>query len=411
MSKPVFDVVVFGATSFVGQILCSYLALRYGNHAKSELSWAAAGRSDSKLRALRDSLGPSASKLTLIQADSNDEAALRALCAQARVVVTTVGPYALYGETLVKVCAETGTDYCDLTGETPWIKRMIETYEATAKKSGARIVHCCGFDSIPSDLGVWFLQQQAKQKFGKPCSQIKMRVKAMRGSASGGTVASLMNVVREAVSDPALRKMLANPYALCPPSYAQTVRQPSVKGAVYDHDFDAWSAPFVMAAINTRIVFRSNALLAQAYGKAFTYEEAMLTGRGLPGRMAALGLTAGLGGFTVAAALPPSRWFLQKFVVPAPGEGPSPQAQEKGFYDLRFLGTTDDGKQVRIKVTGDRDPGYGSTGKMLGQAAACLAQDISKTRKAGGFWTPASIFGDKLIDRLQAHAGLQFEVI
>ncbi len=411
MSKPVFDVVVFGASSFVGQILCAYMASRFGTSKDAELSWAAAGRSESKLRSLKESLGPAASKLTLIQADSNDEAALRVLCAQARVVVTTVGPYALYGETMVRVCAETGTDYCDLTGETPWIKRMIDTYEATAKKSGARLVHCCGFDSIPSDLGVWFLQQQADKQFGKPCTSVKMRVKAMRGGASGGTVASLMNVVREAVADPALRKMLANPYSICPPSYASKVRQPSVRGAVYDHDFGAWSAPFVMAAINTRIVFRSNALLAQAYGKEFTYEEAMLTGAGLPGRLAALGLTAGLGGFTVAAAIPPSRWFLEKFVVPAPGAGPSPQAQEKGFYDLRFLGKTDDGQSLRVKVTGDRDPGYGSTAKMLGQAAACLALDIAKTRKAGGFWTPASIFGDKLIKRLQSDAGLKFELI
>ena len=411
MSKPDFDIVVFGATSFVGQILCAYLATTYGINKKSEPSWAAAGRSESKLRALRDSLGPAASELALIVADANDESALRKLCSRARVVVSTVGPYALHGETLVRVCAQTGTDYCDLTGETPWIKRMIETYESQARESGARIVHCCGFDSIPSDLGVWFLQQQANKKFGKPCVNVKMRVKAMRGGASGGTVASLMNVVREAVADPELRKMLANPYSLCPPDYPTKTRQPSVRGAVFDKDFNAWSAPFVMAAINTRIVFRSNALLANAYGDQFTYEEAMLTGASLPGRMAALGLTAGLGGFTLAAAIPPSRWFLEKFIVPAPGEGPSPKAQEQGFFDLRFVGKTADGKELRVKVTGDRDPGYGSTGKMLGQAAACLAQDIPKTRRAGGFWTPASVFGDLLIKRLVADAGLKFELL
>lgn len=411
MSKPGFDIVVFGATSFVGQILCANLSSRYGHDPKSELTWAAAGRSESKLRDLRDSLGPSASKLALITADAADETALKALCAQARVVISTVGPYALFGETLVKVCAESGTDYCDLTGETPWIKRMIETYEASAKQSGARIVHCCGFDSIPSDLGVWFLQQQSKKKYGKACSTVKMRVKAMRGGASGGTVASMMNMVREAVADPALRKILANPYSLCPADYPSKLKQPSVKGAVYDHDFNAWSAPFIMAAINTRIVFRSNALLSNAYGDAFTYDEAMLTGASLPGRLAALALTAGLGGFTLAAAVPPSRWFLEKFIVPAPGEGPTAKAQEQGFYDLRFVGKTDDGRQLRVKVTGDRDPGYGSTGKMLAQAAACLAQDIPKTHHAGGFWTPASLFGDPLVKRLEANSGLKFELL
>ena len=411
MSKPIFDVIVFGATSFVGQILCAELAARYGFDTDSGLRWAAAGRSESKLQALRDSLGPSASRLQLLTADAGDESALRALCGQARVVVSTVGPYALYGEPLVRVCAQTGTDYCDLTGETPWIKRMIETYEGKARESGARIVHCCGFDSIPSDLGVWYLQQQSNKVLGKPCVDVKMRVKAMRGAASGGTVASIMNMVREAVADPALRKILANPYSLCPDGYPTDVHQPSIKAASLDRDFNAWVAPFIMAAINTRIVFRSNALLELAYGEAFTYEEAMLTGTGLTGRLAAIGLTAGIGGFALAAAVPPSRWVLEKFIVPAPGEGPSPEAQQRGFYDLRFVGKTDDGRELRVKVTGDRDPGYGSTAKMLGQAAACLAQDIGKSRTGGRFWTPASLFGEKLIERLQANAGLSFELL
>ncbi len=409
MSTPSHDLIVFGATSFVGQILTRYLAEHYGT--QGALRWGIAGRSEARLAALRNSLGLAAGKVPLVVADAADEAALRRLCAGTRVVISTVGPYALYGEPLVKVCAETGTDYCDLTGEVQWIRRMIQAYETAARKSGARIVHCCGFDSIPSDLGVHFLQQQARKRFGAPCTTVKMRVKAMRGGFSGGTAASLVNVVKEATANPALRKELANPYSICPEGYAPAVRQPNVRSAQYDADFDAWVAPFVMSAINTRIVQRSNALSKQAYGEDFRYDEAVLMGRGLQGRAAAAGMTVGLGGFMFAAALPPARWALERFVLPAPGEGPSAEAQRKGFFDLRFLGTTGDGQQLRVKVTGDRDPGYGSTAKMLGQAGACLAQDFAGSGRKGGFWTPATMFGDTLVERLVAHAGLTFEVL
>jgi len=409
MSGPQFDLVVFGATSFVGKLLCRYLSERHG--AAGALKWAAAARSQAKLEALRTELGPAAAGLALIVADAGDAAALRAMCSRARVVVSTVGPYALYGEPLVKECAHGGTDYCDLTGEVQWIRRMIERYEAAAQASGARIVHCCGFDSIPSDLGVMFLQQESQHRFGTPCSCVKMRVKAMRGGASGGTVASLLNVVREAAADPALRKELANPYSLCGAAAGAGVRQPSVNSACWDRDFGAWCAPFVMAAINTRIVHRSNALQARPWGADFRYDEAMLAGRGARGRLAALGISAGLAGFMLGAALPPARWLLEHFVLPAPGEGPSPQAQRAGFFDLRFFGATADGQVLRAKVSGDRDPGYGSTSKMLGEAGACLALDVPKSALAGGFWTPATALGNALLARLQAHAGLKFELL
>lgn len=409
MSTPSHDLVAFGATSFVGRILCRYLLGEFG--AQGEMKWAAAGRSKAKLEELRSSLGAKAETLPLVVADAADEASLRKLCASTRVVVSTVGPYALYGEPLVKACAESGTDYCDLSGEVQWIRRMVQGYEAMARKSGARIVHCCGFDSIPSDMGVHFLQRQAMKRFGAPCTRVKMRVKVMRGGFSGGTVASLMNVVKEATANPALRKELADPYSLCPPGNAPNVRQPDVRLAEFDVDFGAWVAPFVMSAINTRIVQRTNALLEQAYGADFTYDEAMLMGRGLKGWFAATAVAAGLAGFVFAGAIPPARAALELFVLPKPGEGPSSEAQRKGFFDLRFVGTTADGRQIRTKVTGDRDPGYGSTGKMLGQAAACLALDINKAATPGGFWTPATIFGDRLIQRLTAHAGLTFELI
>jgi len=398
---------VFGATSFVGQILTRYLYGRFGTD--GDLRWAIAGRSEKKLRELHGSLYPKAAKLPQIVANAGDEKALREMCAESRVVISTVGPYALYGEPLVKICANTGTDYCDLTGEVQWIRRMIRKYEGAARASGARIVHCCGFDSIPSDLGVHFLQKHAMQKYGRTCPRVKLRVKAMRGGASGGTIASMLNVVKEASDDPELRRELANPYSLCPDGYTPQLRQPNVSLAEYDTDFKSWIAPFVMAAVNTRIVHRTNALSKQAYGADFRYDEAVLRGDGFKGRAAATSMGAGLGAFMAAAAVPPTRWVLERF-LPGPGEGPSPEEQRNGFFDIRIFGRTE-GHTLQVKVTGDRDPGYGSTGKMLGQAGACLALDTPKANTPGGFWTPATIFGDRLIDRLTRYSGLRFEVV
>lgn len=414
MSAPKYDVVVFGATSFVGQILVNYLTQQF-NGTGEKLRWAIAGRAPSKLDELKRSLGAAGKNLPLIIADAANEEQLRALCAQTRVVVSTVGPYALFGETLIKVCTETGTDYCDLTGEPQWIRQMVAKYEATAKQSGARIVHCCGFDSVPSDMGVWFMQQQAQQQFGAPCTEVKMRVLSLKGGASGGTVASMINITKEAAANPALRKELANPYSLCPLGHGFKARQRNLKFAQYDADFNVWSAPFVMAAINTRIVHRSNALSGNAYGANFRYDEAMLTGKGLKGRITAMTVVAGLAGFLAGAVLPATRWLMENALLPKPGEGPSPAQQLAGRYDLRFFGKTEKGETLRAKVTGDRDPGYGSTAKMLGQAAASIALDHyqsgKKTGHAGGFWTPATMFDQRFIDRLVQQAGLTFEVV
>ena len=406
-AETAYDLVVFGATSFVGQILTRYLLETYG--VGGSVQWAIAGRSESRLKTLKQELGQNADALPVILADAADEAALQNMCNQTRVIISTVGPYALYGEPLVKACVASGTDYCDLTGEVQWIRKMVERYEDQAKASGARIVHCCGFDSIPSDMGVWFLQNQAEQTFGAPCRDVRMRVKTAKGEFSGGTVASMINVAREAAADPKLRKELANPFSICPPEHRSQTRQPSLKGAEYDKTFNAWLAPFVMGAINTRVVHRSNALQNARYGKEFTYDEAMMTGRGTKGRLAAYAITGGLAAFFTASAIKPTRWLVEKF-VPKPGEGPSPEAQKSGFYDLRFVGRTEDGKTIITKVTGDQDPGYGSTGKMLGEAGMCLAFDIPN-EQPGGFWTPASLLDGKLMDRLTSKAGLTFEVL
>lgn len=401
------DLVVFGATSFVGQILTRYLFERHG--VGGDLDWAIAGRSEAKLSDVRTALGDGAAGLPLLMADAADDDALADLCASTRVVISTVGPYALYGEPLVRACARSGVDYCDLTGEVQWIRRMIERYEDDAKASGARIVHCCGFDSIPSDLGVWFLQTQAEIQFGEACESVRMRVKAAKGGLSGGTVASMINIAKEAGADPQLRKELANPFSISPDGHRSNARQPSLKGAEFDRTLNAWLAPFVMGAINTRVVHRSNALQDDRYGKEFTYDEAIMTGRGLKGRAAAYAMTGALGAFFTASAIGPTRWVVEK-LVPKPGQGPSPEEQASGFFDLRFVGRTGNGKTMITRVTGDRDPGYGSTGKMLGEAGLCLAFDVPKDQP-GGFWTPASLLDGKLLERLQNNAGLVFEVL
>ena len=401
-----FDVVVFGATSFVGKIVCQYLKSTY---ADSDLTWAIAARSQSKLSALSDSVG--LADIPQIIADASDQASIDALVAQTKVVISTVGPYALYGEPMVKACAESGTDYVDLTGEPQWIHAMLAKYETKAKESGARIVNCCGFDSIPSDLGVYFLQQKAKQAFGETCPQVRTRVKAMRGGASGGTVASLLNVVKEAAKDPALRKILTNPYALCPTGHPFKAYQTNLSHAKFEPETGSWIAPFIMASINTRVVHRTNGLLNAEYGERFLYDEAMMTGKSAKGGVMGWTVTAAISGLMVGAALPPIRWILENTVLPKPGEGPSEKEQLNGFFDYRIFGTSKDNKTLVVKVTGDRDPGYGSTAKMLSEAAVSLAKDEEMKTVDGGFLTPAVAFGDTLIKRLEDNAGLTFSVL
>ncbi|MEO9617237.1 MAG: saccharopine dehydrogenase NADP-binding domain-containing protein [Parasphingorhabdus sp.] len=403
MTDQEYDIIVYGATSFVGQIMTRYMHEQF---ADGSIRWAIAGRSQSKLEALSHDIG--LSDIEILVADASDEDALKTMCGRGKVVISTVGPYALYGDTLVKVCAESGTHYCDLTGEPQWIRKMQQRYAEAAQESGALIVHCCGFDSIPSDLGVHFLQKQALETFGQPCSKINMRVAKLKGGASGGTIASIINMVKEAAGDADLRRQLQDPYSLCPPDHGFSAQQRDVKMA-YDDEYDSWIAPFVMAAINTRVVHRSNALTNNSYGVDFLYEEAMVTGKDGKGKRMARATAWGMNLFMVGLALPPVRWLLENYILPKPGEGPSEKEQLEGHYDLVFLGATAAGDQIKCRVTGDRDPGYGSTAKMLAQAAACLAQDMPADAK-GGFWTPASILGDKLIERLRKHAGLTFDL-
>jgi short subunit dehydrogenase-like uncharacterized protein len=399
-----FDLIVFGATSFVGQILTRHLVDRIGND--GEVRWAIAGRNAGKLAQVATEAGATVEQIV---ADAADAAAMQSLAESSRVVVSTVGPYALYGSPLVAAVAAAGTDYCDLSGEPHWMRAMIDAHQAAAEASGARIVHACGFDSIPSDLGVWFTQQQALERFDTPCTAVALRVKAMKGGASGGTIASGLNMIEAARKDPALRKILGNPYALAPEGMREGPKQPNVTVPQRDDASGQWAAPFIMAATNTRVVQRTHALLGRPWGDGFEYDEAMLVGDGPLGAMKAAAVTGGMGAFAGMAAFGPGRKLLG-MVLPEPGEGPSPEAQAAGFFDIRLYGSTADGREIVTRVTGDRDPGYGSTAKMLAESALAFL-DVAGTTTGGGCWTPATAFGDVLIERLVEHAGLTFDVV
>jgi short subunit dehydrogenase-like uncharacterized protein len=354
--------------------------------------WAMAGRSLEKLASVRDAIGAPADT-PLIVADASDPASLKAMVDQTQSVVSTVGPYQLYGSELVAACAATGTDYLDLCGEPVWMRQMIDAHETTAKSSGARIVFSCGFDSLPFELGVFFCQETARKVLGAPVSRVKGRVRNMKGTFSGGTAASIKATFAAAAKDLSLVAMLKNPFVLTPGF--EGPKQPPGNKPLFDGDLDAWTAPFVMATINTRSVHRSNLLMGFPYGREFVYDEMVLTGPGEKGEanaklvVAANAQMGGAGG-------------------PKPGEGPSKAERESGLYDLLFVGLGPDGRQARVAVRGDRDPGYGSTSKMIGECAVCLLRDTPEI--PGGIWTPGAAMGDRLIKRLVDHAGLTFDV-
>ena len=402
-----FDVVVWGATGFTGVLVAEYLLSRYG--VGQSLRWAIAGRDAAKLATVKESLGSGADSLVTIVADSFDESKLRAMVERTSVIISTVGPYAKYGSPLVKACVTAGTHYCDLAGEAHWIRQMIDKHQVEAAQTGARIVHCCGFDSVPMDMGVWFLQREAKKRSGHYCDSISMLVKATKGGASGGTIASMLNLIRESRADRSIARVLVDPYALNPADERSGPDGRDQQNARYDTTAKAWTAPFVMAGINTKVVRRSHALLGYPYGREFRYHEAILTGDGFGGRLKANMVMIGLGAFIFLASFGFTRGLLERFVLPKPGDGPDKNQRETGFFDLRQFGRLPDGTVLKARIKGDRDPGYGSTSKMLSECAICLAQDDLDT--AGGILTPAAAMGDALLQRLQENAGLSFEIL
>lgn len=404
-----FDVVIWGATGFTGQLVAEYMFRQYG--VEGDVSWAIAGRNLEKLdQVALTAAGNQADQIPRIVADTTDRDAINEMVQRTRVVCTTVGPYALYGTVLVEACATHGTHCCDLTGEVQWMVRTIEGFQSLAESSGAKIVHTCGFDSIPSDMGVYFLQQQMRALHDTQAVEVKYRVADTAGGVSGGTVASLMNMMEEARDDPSINEILADPYSLNPLNMPRGEDGQDQSAALYDLDFMQWTAPFAMAGINTRVVRRTNALMQYQYGKDFRYSEAMLMGNGPSGYLKAMAVAGVSGLMMLSAAFSPTRSLLKQ-VVPKPGEGPSAETIANGSFNILLHGRhpEDKDKNIKVKVTGDRDPGYGATSKMLAESAVCLAQD--ELESGGGILTPVAAMGDKLLQRLQDNAGMTFTVL
>jgi len=399
------DIVVYGATGFTGRLVAEHMLKTYG--VGRDVRWAMAGRSKTKLEAVRAEIGAPA-ELPLVLADASNAASIAAMAKSTKVVITTVGPYQLYGEPLVGACAEAGTDYVDLCGEPAWMAAMIAKYDAKAKASGARIVFSCGFDSIPFDLGVTYAQTEAKSRLGAPLRRVRGRVRKMKGGFSGGTIASLMATLESAKKDPSIFRTLANPFALTPGFTGPA--QPRGDKVERDDKAGQYAAPFIMAEINTKNVHRSNHLLGHAWGKDFVYDEMMLTGDGPAGEKRAKAAKRQGDIQNAMLGFPPTRALLRRFALPKPGEGPSKEERETGFYEVGFHGETADGRVLRAVVTGDKDPGYASTSKMISESAMCLARDVGRDETGGGVWTPGAALGMKLVKRLEANAGLRFSL-
>ncbi|UPK32108.1 saccharopine dehydrogenase NADP-binding domain-containing protein [Bradyrhizobium sp. 186] len=390
MSSSKFDIVLYGATGFTGRLVAEYLAAQYGDDKK--LTWAMAGRSRDKLASVRDAIG-AAADTPLIIADASDPVSLQAMVDQAKVVITTVGPYQLYGSDLLAACVASGTDYMDLCGEPIWMKQMIDKQEAAAKASGARIMFSCGFDSVPFELGAFFVQEEAKRAFGAAAPRVKGRVRDISWKFSGGTSASARVTFEAVAQDLSLVSILKDPFAFTPGF--EGPKQPRANKPVFEEDLQSWAAPFAMATLNTRNVHRSNMMMGFPYGRDFVYDEMVLTGAGEEGQVNAKRVMAANSEKTGPDAL-------------KPGDGPSKEERDNGYYDLLYVAIAPDGRQVRAAVKGDLDPGYASTAKIISECAICLLRDA--TDVPAGFWTPGAAMQHKLIKRLQEYAGLTFGV-
>ncbi|WP_427969123.1 saccharopine dehydrogenase family protein [Altererythrobacter sp.] len=384
-----FDIIVYGATGYTGRLVAEYLGQHYGSRDDGP-TWAMAGRNLTKLQQVRDEIGAPADT-ALITADSDDPASLEAMCNRTRVVITTVGPYQLYGDALLEACVKTGTDYADLCGEPVWMRQKIDQFGDAAKQSGAHICFSSGFDSIPFDLGVLMAQKEAEKRFGKPAPRIKGRVRAMQGTFSGGTAASLTETMKALAKDPSLISILRSPFGLTPGFEGPD--QPSGMVPHYEEELGKWAAPFVMAPINTKNVHRTNFLLGHPYGEGFVYDEMVLTSPGEAGKAAAN-----------AVAEMMKNPFGAK--PPKPGEGPSKEERENGFYDVLFVAEMLDGQSLHFSVKGKYDPGYGSTSRMIAETGIALLS----CGKPGGIGTPGSFLGEDLVRRLEEHAELTFAV-
>lgn len=391
MSKPEreFDIIVYGATGYTGRLVAEHFVREYGGKPGAP-KWAMAGRSLDKLTEVRGLIG-APRDISLVVADASDPGTLDAMCHRTRAVLTTVGPYQLYGSELVAACARSGTDYADLCGEPAWMREMIDAHQEHARASGARIAFSSGFDSIPFDLGVTMLQKEAIARFGRPAPRVRGRVRDMKGTFSGGTAASLTATMKAVAKNPRLVALLSSPFALTPGFEGPD--QPAGMVPHYEDDLGRWAAPFIMATINTKNVHRTNFLLGHPWGEDFRYDEMMLTSPGEAGKAAADAVVGLL-----------KNPFGAK--PPAPGEGPTPEERENGHYDVLFVGEMPSGEKLRYAVKGRYDPGYGSTSRMLAETGVALLA----AQAPGGIGTPGSILGEALVERLREHAEMTFEV-
>jgi len=400
------DVVVFGATGFVGRLVAGYLA----QHAPTGVRVGLAGRSHERLAAVRSGLGPKAAAWPLIVADAGDSISLALLAAQTRVVATTVGPYRRDGMPLVVACTEAGTHYADLTGEVAFMRDSIDTCHDAAARNGVRIVHACGFDSIPSDLGVLLLHDAASSDGAGDLEATTLVVRTLNGSLSGGTIDSMRVQLQEVRTDRRLRRLVADPYALSPDRAEEPElgNERDLMTVRRDDDLGMWVGPFLMASTNTRVVRRSNALQGWAYGREFRYREVSGYGAGVTAPVKAAAMTAAIGGLAAGLTFGPSRALLDR-LLPAPGEGPSEQARQAGRFRVDVHTRTSKGMRYVSRVAASGDPGYAATSVMLGEAALCLARDEERLPDRAGVLTPATAMGMRLVERLRA-AGMTMSV-
>ena len=409
MQKRSYDIIVFGATGFTGKLVAEYLLEQYG--LKNNLfNWAIAGRNIQKLEDLRSDLlkiNSDAKDLELFVADSFDEKSLNKMTRSAHLIISTVGPYIKYGKKLVFSCASNGTHYCDLTGEVPFIRESIDLYHEIAKNNNCRIIHSCGFDSIPSDIGALFIQKEALKKYKKPCNEIKYFVRGTKGGLSGGTIGSMIAISSYIKSNPTLSGLLGNPYALNSAAFNGPPVS-SLRSIKWDDEAKLWLAPFVMSGINTRIVRRSNELLGFKYGKNFLYSEVTSFSKGFKGYTKSLSMLIGLGLMKTFMSFKPTFLFLRKFILPSPGEGPTKNERENGFFKILLKGKVGENK-ISCIVSGDRDPGYSGTARMLSESAISVILNDQDLPQNFGVLTPASGIGITLIKRLK-NKGIVFKI-
>ncbi len=407
-----YDLIIMGATGFTGKLVVEYLIENYGVE-NEEFTWAIAGRDINKLERLRSSfkyIDSNSNKIPRLVVDSHDTNSLDKMTSISRLVISTVGPYLKFGEALVESCVKNGTHYCDLTGEVPFIRKSIDAFDIKAKKNNCRIVHSCGFDSVPSDIGVLLLQMDSLKRFDKPCDEVNLYVRSIRGGLSGGTIDSMISIFKYMGSNPGHRKLLKSPFSLNPrESLKNNTWQPILKSVKWDDDIQRWLCPFIMAGFNSRIVMRTNAITDYRYGIDFKYSEVSSYKKGLSGFLKAVVMFIGLVLIQISLKVRPLLWFLRKFFLPSPGEGPSKEIRDNGFFKLDIIGSMDNIKKIRFTVTGEGDPGYSATAKMITESALSILLNQDRIPKVSGVLTPAAGIGVVLAERLN-DKGFNFSI-